>query len=99
MTPAALPVTAPWHREFPDLPLSPAAANVAGYPRVFTQEDVPMPKQDQPEGEYPHGRGYGHDYMRGGEVFDRYGHVSREEFDMPRGELKRREERRHATEG
>jgi hypothetical protein len=26
---------------------------------------------------YPHGRGYGHDYMRGGEVLDGYGYSSR----------------------
>lgn len=52
-----------------------------------------MPKSQEPEGEYPHGRGYGHDYMRGGEVFDRYGHESRPEFEMSRGELKRQEER------
>jgi hypothetical protein len=26
---------------------------------------------------YPHGRGYGHDYMRGGEVLDGYGYSKR----------------------
>ena len=35
--------------------------------------------------EYPLGRGYGHDYMRGGEVFGGYGYAAREEYDRPRG--------------
>lgn len=35
--------------------------------------------------EYPLGRGYGHDYMRGGEVLGGYGYASREEYDRPRG--------------
>ena len=37
--------------------------------------------------EYPHGRGYGHDYMRGGEVLGGYGYAEREEYEKPRGEL------------
>ncbi len=37
--------------------------------------------------DYPHGRGYGHDYMRGGEVFGGYGYAEREEFEKRRGEL------------
>ena len=36
---------------------------------------------------YPHGRGYGHDYMRGGEVLGGYGYAEREEFEKNRGEL------------
>jgi hypothetical protein len=36
---------------------------------------------------YPHGRGYGHDYMRGGEVLGGYGYAEREEYSKPRGEL------------
>lgn len=36
--------------------------------------------------DYPHGRGYGHDYMRGGEVFGGYGYAEREEYQKPRGE-------------
>lgn len=40
------------------------------------------------EDEYPLGRGYGHDYMRGGEVFGGYGYSDREEYDKPRGETK-----------
>jgi hypothetical protein len=36
---------------------------------------------------YPHGRGYGHDYMRGGEVFGGYGYSERDEYDKTRGEL------------
>ena len=35
--------------------------------------------------DYPHGRGYGHDYMRGGEVLGGYGYAEREEFEKPRG--------------
>ena len=37
--------------------------------------------------QYPHGRGYGHDYMRGGEVLGGYGYAEREEFEKNRGEL------------
>ena len=36
--------------------------------------------------EYPLGRGYGHDYMRGGEVFGGYGYSEREEYQLTRGE-------------
>jgi hypothetical protein len=36
---------------------------------------------------YPHGRGYGHDYMRGGEVFGGYGYAERDEYSKARGEL------------
>ena len=37
--------------------------------------------------QYPHGRGYGHDYLRGGEVFGGYGYAAREEYERSRGEL------------
>jgi hypothetical protein len=47
-----------------------------------------MAQQEQPTNhDYPHGRGYGHDYMRGGEVFGGYGYSEREEYERPRGEL------------
>jgi hypothetical protein len=36
--------------------------------------------------DYPLGRGYGHDYMRGGEVFGGYGYSEREEYQLTRGE-------------
>jgi hypothetical protein len=36
---------------------------------------------------YPHGRGYGHDYMRGGEVLGGYGYAERDEYSKARGEL------------
>ena len=36
---------------------------------------------------YPHGRGYGHDYMRGGEVLGGYGYAERDEYVKTRGEL------------
>ena len=35
---------------------------------------------------YPTGRGYGHDYMRGGEVFGGYGYSKRPEYEQRRGE-------------
>ena len=38
--------------------------------------------------QYPHGRGYGHDYMRGGEVLGGYGYAARDEYAIPRGELR-----------
>ncbi|HET7583504.1 MAG TPA: hypothetical protein VFK13_01275 [Gemmatimonadaceae bacterium] len=34
---------------------------------------------------YPLGRGYGHDYMRGGEVLGGYGYSARKEYERPRG--------------
>ena len=37
--------------------------------------------------DYPLGRGYGADYMRGGEVLGGYGYSAREEYARPRGEL------------
>jgi hypothetical protein len=37
---------------------------------------------------YPHGRGYGHDYMRGGEVLGGYGYAERDEYAKARGDLK-----------
>jgi hypothetical protein len=44
---------------------------------------------------YPHGRGYGHDYMRGGEVLGGYGYSERDEYAKPRGELLQRSESDH----
>ena len=35
---------------------------------------------------YPHGRGYGHDYMRGGEVLGGYGYSERVEYELPLAE-------------
>ena len=46
-----------------------------------------MQQERQPvEASYPHGRGYGHDYMRGGEVFGGYGYSARDEYARRRGE-------------
>ncbi|MEP6989472.1 MAG: hypothetical protein ABJA80_00975 [bacterium] len=45
------------------------------------QQHDPAPEQ------YPHGRGYGHDYMRGGEIPGGYGYSSRDEYALPRGEI------------
>lgn len=36
--------------------------------------------------DYPLGRGYGHDYLRGGEVLGGYGYANREEYEQPIGE-------------
>ena len=42
---------------------------------------------ETPSTDYPLGRGYGHDYMRGGEVFGGYGYSERQEYEARRGEL------------
>lgn len=48
-----------------------------------------MHQQQEPEkDEYPQGRGYGHDYMRGGEVLGGYGYSARDEYERSRGEIK-----------
>lgn len=44
-------------------------------------------EQESEAAKYPHGRGYGHDYMRGGEVFGGYGYSERDEYSRPRGEI------------
>ena len=36
---------------------------------------------------YPHGRGYGNDYMRGGEVLGGFGYAERDEYAKGRGEV------------
>ena len=57
-----------------------------------------MKEQDDASAKsYPLGRGYGHDYMRGGEVFNGYGHSARDEFERSRGELRERLEAPGAT--
>ncbi|HZF66433.1 MAG TPA: hypothetical protein VEZ47_00125 [Gemmatirosa sp.] len=44
-------------------------------------------QDDRPADEgYPLGRGYGHDYMRGGEVLGGYGYSERPEYARRRGE-------------
>jgi hypothetical protein len=43
--------------------------------------------EDAASAHYPHGRGYGHDYMRGGEVLGGYGYAERDEYAKARGEL------------
>ena len=42
--------------------------------------------QEPGKDSYPHGRGYGNDYMRGGEVHGGYGYSDRVEYDQRRGE-------------
>lgn len=50
--------------------------------------EVGMSEQIERSGPaYPIGRGYGHDYMRGGEVFGGYGYSAREAYERRRGEL------------
>ena len=44
-------------------------------------------ENDPAANRYPLGRGYGNDYMRGGEVLGGYGYSEREEYSLPRGEL------------
>jgi hypothetical protein len=59
-----------------------------------------MSEQREPvEKDYPHGRGYGHDYMRGGEVFGGYGYSEREEYGRTRGELNGAGDRNDADGG
>lgn len=48
--------------------------------------------------QYPHGRGYGHDYMRGGEVLGGYGYSERPEYELTRGELMQGASRRDASD-
>lgn len=46
-----------------------------------------MQQHERPaDNDYPIGRGYGHDYMRGGEVFGGYGYSERPEYARRRGE-------------
>jgi len=48
-----------------------------------------MAQQDDPQNHsYPIGRGYGNDYMRGGEVLGGYGYSAREEYERRRGEAR-----------
>jgi osmotically-inducible protein OsmY len=42
-------------------------------------------REDSTPTDYPLGRGYGHDYMRGGEVFGGYGYRDRENYRRTRG--------------
>jgi hypothetical protein len=41
--------------------------------------------QEPGKDSYPIGRGYGNDYMRGGEVLGGYGYSDRTEYDKRRG--------------
>lgn len=43
-------------------------------------------EQEPGQAQYPHGRGYGHDYMRGGEVLGGYGYSERADYEKRRGE-------------
>ena len=44
-------------------------------------------EQSANDHQYPLGRGYGHDYMRGGEVLGGYGYAERDEYSKARGDL------------
>jgi hypothetical protein len=48
-------------------------------------------KEKRDSAGYPIGRGYGHDYMRGGEVFGGYGYSDRPEYEKRRGDTDRPE--------
>ena len=50
-------------------------------------------EQDPNTARYPLGRGYGHDYMRGGEVFGGYGYSERDDYERRRGEDRRTRDR------
>lgn len=52
-----------------------------------------MAQSEEPVNRYPTGRGYGHDYMRGGEVLGGYGYSAREDYERRRGEQERARER------
>ena len=59
-----------------------------------------MHQQNDPAmSQYPHGRGYGHDYMRGGEVLGGYGYSNRDEYALPRGELGQEQTRESRSDG
>jgi hypothetical protein len=58
---------------------------------------MPMNHDQEAAAQYPHGRGYGHDYMRGGEVFGGYGYSNREEYAKRRGELNEAGENTQST--
>lgn len=46
-----------------------------------------MAQRDDPrEDSYPIGRGYGHDYLRGGEVLGGYGYSARPDYERRRGD-------------
>lgn len=60
--------------------------------------DDSTPQQAHSAG-YPHGRGYGHDYMRGGEVLGGYGYSERDEYERRRGEGADARDRRRAEDG
>ncbi|HLV25423.1 MAG TPA: hypothetical protein VKZ41_03870 [Gemmatimonadales bacterium] len=52
-----------------------------------------MAQERVPEAEdaaYPTGRGYGHDYMRGGEVLGGYGYSERPEYTKRLGDEEQR---------
>ena len=54
---------------------------------------------ETPSTDYPLGRGYGHDYMRGGEVFGGYGYSERQEYELRRGELGAERDDASASQG
>src|SRR5258708_36696189 len=55
---------------------------------LYPGRRCPMHQQHDPDlVQYPHGRGYGHDYMRGGEVLGGYGYSMRGGYEAPPGGL------------
>ncbi|MEP6781774.1 MAG: hypothetical protein ABJC26_17875 [Gemmatimonadaceae bacterium] len=55
-------------------------------------------EKEPPTNAYPTGRGYGNDYMRGGEVFGGYGYSSRPEYEQRRGDSAGDQERRRNSD-
>lgn len=54
--------------------------------------------QERPSNAYPTGRGYGNDYMRGGEVFGGYGYSSRPEYSQRRGDTAEHAIQQHSSD-
>jgi len=61
-------------------------------------EVAPVNHDQEDAAQYPHGRGYGHDYMRGGEVLGGYGYAEREEYAKRRGEAEGEDERQSGSD-
>ncbi|HEX5436798.1 MAG TPA: hypothetical protein VFW98_06550 [Gemmatimonadaceae bacterium] len=55
-------------------------------PHDDTEQHEEARGEEPCEGEYPRGRGYGQDYMRGGEVFGGYGYSNRPDYGRPLAE-------------
>ena len=59
--------------------------------------DQSEPTESTESTRYPVGRGYGHDYMRGGEVLGGYGYSERADYERRRGDADYAGEERRVT--